>query len=168
MMVWICVACDAVDGCVCSVPHGRVWACLRVVVAARRGEQLPDASRALWLRGFGRVHCVPGLITVLCDLYRSHISKSVTVCVCKYERAKRFLMKYQESTCLHYLSSQQDLWEALLHDRVRSMWARVREEEQSPTLWCDRREDIRTPIDRLVRKLIKQHRVPTNVAVFEV
>ena len=131
------------------------------------GEQLPDASRALWLRGFGRVHCVPGLITVLCDLI-DRISLRVSLCVCKYERAKRFLMKYQESTCLHYLSSQQDLWEALLHDRVRSMRARVREEEQSPTLWCDRREDIRTPIDRLVRELIKQHRMPTNVAVFEV
>ena len=59
------------------------------------GEQLPDASRALWLRGFGRVHCVPGLITVLCDLI-DRISLRVSLCVCKYERAKRFLMKYQD------------------------------------------------------------------------
>ena len=166
-MVWICVVCDAMDVCVQRAPRTRLGVSPWPWSLREGGEQLQDASRALWLRGFGRVHCVPGLITVLCDLI-DRISLRVSLCVCKYERAKRFLMKYQESTCLHYLSSQQDLWEALLHDRVRSMRARVREEEQSPTLWCDRREDIRTPIDRLVRKLIKQHRVPTNVAVFEV
>ena len=127
-------------GCVVGRWFGYVWCAMRwmAVCAAcptdafgrvsvswslrEGGEQLPDASRALWLRGFGRVHCVPGLITVLCDLI-DRISLRVSLCV--RSTSERSAFNNEIPRRLHYLSSQQDLWEALLHDRVRSMRARV-------------------------------------------